>query len=731
MSQKIVDVLIISIFVAIMACTGSHSTAPSGYNEIEPLVTITIGTEGGTVETDGFLLTIPQGAFDDSNEISVYSDTAYSEFGSGRATKPYQIQGLPETYDKPLRLALAYEGTLSNKTCIAYSIMMEDVLEVDTTTFTFLLNAQDSSNYLICYLESKTGLIGSKRSNSNLILDEDNAWDPWKALLTEGITDLMETESGNVKITYRSFLHSKIGTAVNLLNSHLDKIMNDLNFDPHEVGWNFPIEVLVRKRGNNRFPVSISNIEGEVKMNIDNWLIHSESYFPLFSLRAGRYLLGRVLLDYADVLTIDNLWLITAVEEWSEEIFTLQSDYEQPSGFWHDTIMAPFKGMRAGVGENEYMAKMHGQGMASVIKYLLDDERYGVPGMVRTFEDMWGGESSVGAIVNNMQALVTEWWPEFFIQYVGGNIYNVSSSEFMKEENIARTWNVDENSEMSKTFTSADVGTYPDLSAKSFLINLNNQNFEDDDSLFINVDGEQTDDGLAAVAFILKDDKLEYINHKNAIAGELEIPGLKSYVENNWNQILMVVVNSILYPPYTGTSDIDVTMRIGSKMPDDEMPEVPYHCLLEIDVVKYYQYTSAGTTYVQPSELNLGPACDGSLSGNIFTANYSYIIGEDLLVTGTVLATFDSAKTEITSLTWDEQQLPGSANYTRTISLDAVNIPYSGLDKTYWINDEETCDHIVTFTDTQVTSGEGLSFSIQSYECTIDSYIQAAFTEID
>jgi len=723
--KLIVHILLaVQLFICfIIACSGrSSSTGPSGENSIEALVTETIGTEGGTVQTDGFLLTIPQGAFDSSNEISVYSDTTEVSSDPNAVTKEYEVEGLPDNYNRGLRLALAYEGTLEDESYIEYGFWTEDVVTGDTTLIYNLLSVQDSSGYLVCILEPKTGQTAVGKNSKNTIQNGDDNWNPYSHIFTIGLTGLRTLESNHFSFEYPGFIHSRMGGLINILESHYTKIADGQGFELDEIGWQFPINVIVKYNVERDQTLSIYSTDlGKVTMNIHSWLLESDVDIPNLAVWTGQRLFGLVLHDYKAERTVDYIWLTTAVTEWSEEIFTVSDDYEKPANFHNYLIMRPFVGMRAGAGNFMQTSETHGWGMSPVIKYLVDDIRFGSAGLVGTFEDIWVGESSVYALMNNVQALAADWWPDFYAKYISGNVYNVPASEFTDPENVSGTWQIDDGTKITHTFKSSEFGLYPDLSAKLFRINVPYTGLDDNINLSLQTMGELNSDGLALLVFSINNGSLNLLNTPGSYSSGYVIQDLKDKVDNGMDQFLICVVNNQLYPPYNNTYDIDLQCTLTEQQQDPGY----YECGLLIDIGTTIDYTTPDTSYTRESDettISMGGFCPGSFSGNTFSGSYSTTLGESV-ISGTVTAVFSPDYRTITNLEWSE-----SRAYS-TSTLVAVDIPF---DYGYWgtdifqIQGEQICDHVVTLSYTQSVA-DGLSFSLRDYNCNWSSRIWMSF----
>ena len=717
------------IICFIIACSGqSSSIGPSGENPVEALVTETIGTEGGTVEADGFLLTVPQGAFDDVNELSVYKDTTHTAFKVSGVAGPFQIEGLPDTFNKTLRLALAYRGTLSDESYIATGALVIDDVTGDSAFVYQTISAEDSSNHLVCMLEPRTGQNGSTKATSRLQM-----WTPWKMIQFEGLSGVKSLESEHFKFKYASYVHGNMGALINIMESQVRIILDDLTLfiDGIYRDWDWPVSVMVLEMEDIDFVITLDNMvkRQEHTINIDRILIESEDRFYALKMQTGDVLLKMILDDYlknGNQSDSEKYWFKQAVASWAEELF-LGEDYSGYPKAHRLFEMEPFNGMVH--GERAHYA--HGVGMSAVVKYLMDDVRFGYAGLVGTFENIWNGDLVIYALMNNVRALAGDWWPDFFAKYISGNIYDVSASEFMNENNVEDLWEIKDETTITHTFKSSEFGLYPDLSAKLFRIWVSYTELEDNMNLSLQAVGNVNSDGLAVLVFSMYNGILTLLNTPGFYSSGYVIQDLKDKVDSSMDHYLICVVNYNLYPPYNNTHDIDLQCTLT------EEPEGPGYieCGLQIDVAAhYFNWTPDNSydSYADDATISTYMTYQGSMNGNIFSATGTYN-QYNYMVNGDMTLTFSSDFKTITHLEWNESGTHSTSNFTKSSTLVAENIPfhygYYGTD-IFEIEGEDICDHVITLAHSQ-SSADGLSYNLVDYSCTWDSQIFIALDYID
>ncbi len=112
----------------------------------------TIGAAGGTLEGEGFQLTVPEGAFDTDYELTLYLSSNDHGFGDDRLTKVYAVDGFPLFNLEPLWVSLEMESTPMDSALMALG---RESLDPTTGNSEYTYNyypAGESLSYLVCVL---------------------------------------------------------------------------------------------------------------------------------------------------------------------------------------------------------------------------------------------------------------------------------------------------------------------------------------------------------------------------------------------------------------------------------------------------------------------------------------------------------------------------------------------------------------------------------------------------
>lgn len=176
MSMKVLTYRFIKLFVFIsviviimISCkigeddNTTTTIVEDGYNLIGTQV---IGPAGGEIDLDSIIVKVPSGAFNENTELSIYvgeENDGFDEYGSSAL---YQIDGLPSTINKPIRLSIKYHGTIEGDTLVAIGEMGYAV-SLDSSLYSYHTeNASDSAGYLVYDLPAYSGLAKSAQPES-------------------------------------------------------------------------------------------------------------------------------------------------------------------------------------------------------------------------------------------------------------------------------------------------------------------------------------------------------------------------------------------------------------------------------------------------------------------------------------------------------------------------------------------------------------------------------------
>ena len=115
----------------------------------KPEPTKIIGTAGGEIDYNGIILSFPEGTFTEDNEITVNLLDETLEFGEYAASALYNVDGLPESINQPIRIKIKYTKSLEGDPLIAVG-ERKHAVSLDSTLFSYHSeSALDSAGYLV------------------------------------------------------------------------------------------------------------------------------------------------------------------------------------------------------------------------------------------------------------------------------------------------------------------------------------------------------------------------------------------------------------------------------------------------------------------------------------------------------------------------------------------------------------------------------------------------------
>ena len=120
---------------------------PSGDQTVLEAV---IGAEGGKLETEDFILTVPEGAFDETTTLRLYLEENDPSQGATQVTPTYRLTGLNCLWSKPIEFKIKYNGTLQEENYIAMGYNYYDLELEDSVMVNELFAAVDSQGFLSC-----------------------------------------------------------------------------------------------------------------------------------------------------------------------------------------------------------------------------------------------------------------------------------------------------------------------------------------------------------------------------------------------------------------------------------------------------------------------------------------------------------------------------------------------------------------------------------------------------
>lgn len=666
------------MLVLAAGCTRESLTDPQNSDPYVLVVQGTIGPSGGILEADDFSIEIPPGAFAGERTVKLLAAKEIQPFGADQVTRTFRLTGIPGEFTKPLRVCIEYGRTLSEETHIAHGMQVFDEVMLDEKIIYRLIAASDSSGCLVCEIPATIG--DGRRVSSGLDRPCADAVETDDALDLLGLTGYRTHATEHFSIKYPvSLVEVNIAAVGAMLEEHRAAITQTMQLS---WPWSDRVQTVVQQLGAGCGACASVDFqrtsEGPALSLSRDYL--SQGQLGRVRLAAGQTLLLNLLrtLDPA-AMTLPNYWLRHAVAAWAEEHFTEDAAFQRPWSF-RNVEMAPFHGMRAGSGtSNIDEGIFHGYGMASVIKYLADDQRFTAAGVGQTYATISeGGRSATAALLDNVDALVAEWWPQFFKSYVGGEVYSVPKSVFTHSKNLEGTWTIAGAADTVRVFT----GGYPDLSAKLYMIELNNAALDQSAALTLKLSGLA---GFHApwgvMAFGAGGESLEYWGHAVAQgSATLRVSGLRGLYDAGWRQILVVAICSNTSSAYLDVNDAELTVRITSEDPSSASVYNSFDFGMRI--VGHWRYVSGSFTSEYEDDLEEEPwGLVDVITGEMAAENRFVGSFAAQGATGEVSATLNAARDTLLVVQLD-MRAADTAGRTWEFGFRAAEVPL-------WFDDDE------------------------------------------
>jgi len=538
----------------------------------ELLTSETIGDQGGTLAFDGFSLTIPPGAFTIPVDLSLYKMTIPGHpFGKDMITDIFRVTGIPDEFPEALLPDLAYNGTLNGESFI---VVGEEVLissHPAPSMAYHLFPATPSPGVLTCICEmaaldmelfnrKAVPASGGDMPNTSRFLDffGITGWATYGIDETERV--LSDQSQGHFLIRYPSYFVSRAD--LNPLFQYLEEAYTAYENMGFSYGGRtrWPIAVTVMSMASDTYGLFCKSMWGNNSATLQ-FNQHKLGNFSDLRRTAGHEFLHFIQYLYDSrnnysrnhdtAFSISLHWLNEATAVWAEEKFTDTPDYVSPIRDGHK--MAPFGGMEAGSGGNIVSSGYHGYGMSAFIKYLVS--RYGESIVRDVYLKILDQQHPVQAINQNLgisDNLFMIWEP-FLREYVTGNIYGVTRAEFLAY--TSGFFRIQSEEDKSKSFTEG----YPDLSAKLFIIRLDDPDISPAKAITFAIDQDVCD--ITLFKFRMADAFIQYISH--SVTKQLTHKALRSLTDDGY-YLLVMVSNSNYFSPYTNSKQIRLDISIES-----------------------------------------------------------------------------------------------------------------------------------------------------------------------
>ena len=437
-----------------------NGTVGPGYGLIGTQV---IGSTGGEINLDSIIVKVPDGAFDESNEISISVGEENDGFDEYGISSLYQLSGLPNTLNKPIKISIKYRGTLVGDTLIAIGEMAYSV-SLDSLLYSYHSDsASDSSGYLVYNMPTYSGL--ARLEKSDYVLPTSIT----KVLIAVNTYKRTLSSKGNFRLHYPLFYEQQAIAMGEHFEKAYDKCLT-MGFS-YSARTSWPVNVLAkqfRPDKNGRIAVGGYSMWGSNGMTDEKLrsLINRGQFDISLSILSDDLEL-RATCGHEFLHLIQNLyefssgwiepeqaWLAEATSVWIEEKYANVANYVSSS---HVPVF-PFWGWQ--YSDTKWSHADIGYGLSPIIKDIAD--RYGISEVVNIHKKIKEGILPNNAIdpVDAIKSIVEQreplenFWHGVLSSYVLGDYYN-SKVNFQFLDNsgfYSKTFTID-NSYTSDSFS--------------------------------------------------------------------------------------------------------------------------------------------------------------------------------------------------------------------------------------------------------------------------------------
>lgn len=540
------------------SCSGSGgSSSPTGPGE-GVLDTVKIGSEGGSLETETLSVTIPAEAFAAPVTLSL---TEYSESfaGDNEVSEIYMLSGIPADYTKAIEVRMKFDGELSDENFIAVGEVTYNIFSDTNVLAYYLVPAVESEGYLEASIPPplETGM--SKHAGIQNGSDDSLEW--VLAAIT-GIVPL-ESDQKHFKTDFPAFCTAESQALCAFLEEIYDSYTGmGLTFSKPGSGQTGREIIEIYYNHNSFFTVPVVGVVSDNKIGIS---VNPE-YIPVPLDTATKCNWAKALLMYIGICThpdasTEQFWLYQAISEWIGTTVSEDNAYIPEEFVKNRTaLLTGAHSCLENASINERFS--YAKSMTALVEYL--NQTYNITAgdhvLANMMENMREGNDGITAISTCINAGPHFWWPAFMRAYLGGDVFDMTSSTLITEKTITEAFEITPEDTLA-SFS----GYYNNLSTKMFGITY-------PDSLVDRIDSIEF-----TIASYLKDDpdaSLQIYGVKN---GKFNLLGYGSEITihniadaSDTRQIVTAVVNSKYKEPYNGTTVIPFDVHASLKPPRED-----------------------------------------------------------------------------------------------------------------------------------------------------------------
>lgn len=586
------------------------------------IVDVTIGQQGDTLSLDNFIFQIPRGSFATPAKVSVFYSAQNAQFESQYQGGTYKIKGLPSSFSDTLRIKIRSEKADSG---ISFAVGEVNFIKswndtLMTYTMKNAVNEPQSWYSLPLFVLPGSSPEYHPQADTMPVITVSLIW---------GTSNLI-TAGGHFSITFPT--KKVTGAQALTLGNNLEEAFSactslDFRYTARTV-W--PVLVSVINLPEGRYGAFVSSGNG-VNNNFLEFSQDSLNNATEITATAGHEFLhfAQYFYDPRPLKEKSSsggpCWFIDeATAVWSEQLYIPSNNY----------ISSARKGNELNPlnGPAHFDVIGHeacGYGLSSMIRYAASQQ--GSSFIIKTYENILAGQAPFIALQGSLTSPFSQWWPAYMQELVTNKIYGDITSK-MLEENRSGMFAVRTAADTQAVFSAA----YRDLSARLYLIRLQNPDLDSSASLKISVPHQNT--RIYAYGY----EKDSAVFSLGFSSDSLLVTGLIDIQARSANILVLVINAAATMPNLTAQNTITTSMRIVKTFNIKKCTMASFSLT--------YKATWQDGAVVPKQDLNFSSR-KGSFFGNSYTEVWDSTSSDSMHYTGHFTATFDLASLDV--LSWD------------------------------------------------------------------------------
>ncbi|MBT3241869.1 MAG: hypothetical protein HN352_01890 [Bacteroidetes bacterium] len=393
---------------------------PFGRENFREIGLGTIGSEGGAIEADSVYVVVPEGAFDETVEITILRNKRDTTFRDYSLTPMYSLTGLPKSINLPIKVYLPYGGIIEGDTLIAVG-ERGYATSTDTMRFAYhTLDGNGADGLISFYYPAGEDEFPDETGQMQAVPSD------LRFTLINGYGK-HQSSGGHFEISYpQQYLAGALKVG-NFFELAYDSCMA-MNYELTAREW--PVQVIIKQLDQySLYTQYIADSANPSDDGLSALFSHgkfavgaerlSDDQFLLYSTAHEFFHLVQNLYEFSAPWAEPNqAWLKEATAVWFENKFSASDKYVSSSIV--DSEHLVFEGLQKADGT-------HGYGLSFLIKDLVED--YGEPVVWRIFNSIKEGRipeatvDPVDAFLDELEEPLDQYWHRLLADYVSGHYY--------------------------------------------------------------------------------------------------------------------------------------------------------------------------------------------------------------------------------------------------------------------------------------------------------------------